>query len=126
MSKSFYICKHCQSTSYHRDDYVLPICCGDTMQKLTAKDQTDKLALTHIPIVDIEKNKLIAKVGDTPHPMTEEHHLMWVFLETNLGGQMRYLGTNANTTVEFNLEKDESPIAIYSYCNLHDLYKKDL
>jgi superoxide reductase len=79
----------------------------------------------HIPVV--EKNGDIVKVtiGSVAHPMLEEHHITWVYLQTNRGGQRKCLPIGGEPTVSFAL-CDETPVAVYAYCNLHGLWKTEL
>ena len=61
----------------------------------------------------------------TGHPMSEEHHIAWVYLQTNRGGQRKCLDVTGAPEVTFALA-DETPVAVYAYCNLHGLWKTDL
>ena len=57
--------------------------------------------------------------------MAEEHSILWVYLETDKGGQRKNLEVGATPEVTFAL-KDEKPVAVYAYCNLHGLWKKEI
>ena len=57
--------------------------------------------------------------------MVEEHHIVWVYLQTDRGGQRKCLEVGKAPTVTFALA-DEKPIAAYAYCNLHGLWKKEI
>ena len=58
--------------------------------------------------------------------MTEEHSIQWVYLQTNKGGQRKCLAPNEEPSVIFCLAEDETPVAVYAYCNLHGLWKKEI
>lgn len=80
----------------------------------------------HIPKVEKEGMKINVKIGDIMHPMTSEHYISFIFLETTLGGQFKRLSYTNKPVVEFVLSDNEEPIAVYEYCTLHGLWKTDL
>ena len=100
------------------------MCCGQKMTRLepgTVEASREK----HIPVVTVEGNTVTALVGSVEHPMSEEHSILWVYLETDKGGQRKCLEVGKPPVVTFALV-DEKPIAVYAYCNLHGLWKKDI
>ena len=64
-------------------------------------------------------------VGEALHPMTEEHSIEWIYLETERGGQRKILRPDEKPEAVFLLEDDEA-LAAYAYCNLHGLWRTDL
>ena len=59
--------------------------------------------------------------------VTQEYDLysnQTVAIETENGGQIKYLKPGQEPKAEFITE--DKPIAVYEYCNLHGLWKKDL
>ena len=80
--KKFYICKHCGNMiGMIKSSGVNVVCCGDPMTELkpnTVEASQEK----HLPVVTIEGNIVKVKVGSVEHPMTEEHHIAWIYLET--------------------------------------------
>ncbi len=121
----FYVCEHCGNIIGVIHNAGVPMmCCGQKMTLLepgTVEASHEK----HIPVV--EKNGDIVKVtiGSIAHPMLEEHHITWVYLQTNRGGQRKCLPIGGEPTVSFAL-CDETPVAVYAYCNLHGLWKTDI
>ena len=79
----------------------------------------------HIPVVKVEGNTVTVEIGSVAHPMTEEHSIEWVYLQTNVGGQRKDLNAGDAPKVVFALQ-DETPVAVYAYCNLHGLWKTEL
>ena len=75
------------------------------------------------PVYTVENYKVHVTVGSTEHPMTPEHHIAWMVLQTNHGIQLRNLDVEKGPTMVFTIcEKDEVE-AVYAYCNLHGLWK---
>ena len=121
----FYICEHCGNIVGMIHNAGVPMmCCGQKMAKLEAGVVEASLE-KHIPVVAVEGNTVRVNVGSVTHPMSEEHHIAWVYLQTNRGGQRKCLDVNGAPEVIFALA-DETPVAVYAYCNLHGLWKTDL
>ncbi len=100
-------------------------CDGSQMKKLIA-NTTDAAQEKHVPEVKVEGKKISVKVGSVPHPMTEGHWIQWIYLQTKCGGQYRLLQPTDKPEATFTVPDDDEPVAVYEYCNLHGLWKKDL
>ncbi len=121
----FFICEHCGNiVGVIRDSGVPVVCCGEKMKMLvpgTVEASQEK----HIPVASVSDGKVKVTVGSVAHPMTAEHQIMWVYLQTDKGGQRKVLNPGDAPEVVFALA-DEKPLAVYAYCNLHGLWKADL
>lgn len=121
----FYICEHCGNIIGMIHNAGVPVvCCGQKMTKLEA-GVVEASREKHIPVVKVNDGKVEATVGSVLHPMTEDHYITWVYLETDKGGQRKTLLPGSAPTVSFAL-CDEKPIAVYAYCNLHGLWKAEI
>ena len=80
----------------------------------------------HLPVVEVEGDKITVSVGSVFHPMTEEHSIGWVFLETKKGGQFVKLSPDSQPVAEFVLAKGDEAVSAYAYCNLHGFWKTDI
>jgi superoxide reductase len=125
MENKFYICEHCGNIIGMINDAGVPMmCCGQKMTKLvpgTVEASVEK----HIPVVTVKDDIVEVTVGSVLHPMVEEHSIQWVYVLTDRGGQRKCLNAGEEPVVKFAL-KDEKPIAVYAYCNLHGLWKADI
>lgn len=121
----FYICEKCGNLiSMIHASGVNPVCCGQKMTKLEA-GVVDASREKHIPVVKVEDGKVTAIVGSVIHPMSTEHNIAWIYLETDKGGQRKCLKPDEEPRAVFALA-DEKPIAVYAYCNLHGLWKTEI
>ena len=121
----FYVCEHCGNLVGMVHDAGVPMtCCGQKMTKLEA-GVVDASHEKHLPVAMVEGNTVKATIGAVAHPMSAEHSILWVYLQTDKGGQRKNLSVDGAPTVRFALE-DEKPIAVYAYCNLHGLWKTEL
>lgn len=124
-NNKFYICEHCGNLVGMINDAGVPLmCCGQKMTKLEA-GAVDASHEKHVPVVTKSCKKITVTVGSAEHPMTEEHSILWVYLQTDRGGQRKCLEVGKPPVAVFSLN-DEKPIAVYAYCNLHGLWKTDI
>ena len=118
----FYRCNHCGNIIVYAYSKGVPVvCCGEKMTELVP-GTVDASKEKHIPVAEVKGNTVEVVVGSVLHPMTEEHSITWVYLETDRGGQRKNLTPGEEPKVTFALA-DEKPIAVYAYCNLHGLWK---
>lgn len=80
----------------------------------------------HMPVVTISGNTVSVNIGSVTHPMTEEHLITTVVLETQNGGQYKFLSHDNDPIVHFTLHSGDKAVAAYAYCNLHGLWKVDI
>ncbi len=125
METKFYICEHCGNLIGMINDAGVPMmCCGQKMTKLEA-GTVEASREKHIPVVTVEDNIVRVDVGSVAHPMAEEHSILWVYLQTDRGGQRKNLQVGGLPAVTFALS-DEKPLAVYAYCNLHGLWMAEI
>ena len=123
-NNKFYICEHCGNLIGMIHDAGVPMmCCGQKMTKLEP-GVVEASHEKHIPVVSVDGNIVTVTIGSVEHPMLEEHHIEWVYLQTDKGGQRKCLEVGKPPVVTFALS-DEKPIAAYEYCNLHGLWKAE-
>ena len=119
-------CNHCGNIfEVVNDAKVVPVCCGEPMRELKA-NTTDAAQEKHVPEVSVGGNLVKVKVGSVEHPMTEEHHIAFIYLETENGVARKDLDHTGKPEAVFALAEGEKPVAVYEYCNLHGLWKKEL
>ena len=127
MTTKFFFCATCGNVVVNvADSGVSPFCCGQEMKELVPMT-TETMAEKHLPEIHLKEkdNTLLVKVGALPHPMTPDHHIRFIYLETENGGQIRYLDPAKPAEACFCLGK-EVPVAVYAYCNIHGLWKTDV
>lgn len=126
MNTKFFICENCGNIiEMIVDSGVNPYCCGTPMTELvpnTKEAATEK----HIPVIDISDNHVVVTVGSVMHPMTPEHYIMWIMVETNTRKIKFDLTLNNEPKIEMDLEPNEEIKNVYAYCNLHSLWMKEI
>ncbi len=124
MKTKFYRCRHCGNVIIKCVDSGVPVvCCGEQMEELIP-NTVDASNEKHVPVVrKTENGKIKVEVGSIPHPMTPEHHIVFIYVEMENGG------------IRIDLkDKPEAEIcacngritAVYEYCNLHGLWKTEI
>ncbi len=119
----FLICSHCKNIITFVENKGVPVmCCGQKMTKLIP-NTTDAAQEKHVPVVTVDGNKVSVTVGSVAHPMTEEHHIAWIALETKNNHVVKKLCHTGEPTAQFMLAEGDEVVAVYEYCNLHGLWK---
>ena len=123
MEMEFYRCAHCgQIVAVVKKTGVPVVCCGEKMQKIVP-GTTDASVEKHVPVWKKEGNLVTVTVGAAAHPMTEEHCIEWVSLQTKMGNQRKALRPGQAPQVCFAVCEGDEVEAVYAYCNLHSLWK---
>ena len=121
----FFICDDCKNIIDIISMKGIPImCCGIKMTELepnTVEASNEK----HLPEITVSGDKISVQVGSVLHPMADEHYIQFIYVETEYGGQRKDLKPGASPNAEFSFVNDK-PIAVYEYCNLHGLWKKEV
>ncbi len=119
----FYHCKHCGNVAVLLWNQGVPLyCCGEEMHAVSPKE-TETGSEKHLPVIEQEANRVTVRVGQVPHPMTAEHSIVWVILQTEQGFYLRHLRPDTAPKAEFCLNVGEYPVAAYAFCNLHEIWK---
>ena len=120
-----YNCNHCQNLIEMVDDRkVNPVCCGEKMMELVP-GKVDASLEKHVPVVEVKDGVVEVMVGSVAHPMTEEHLIEWIVVETDKGVYRKNLKAGEAPMARFMLLDDEKVVNVYAYCNLHGLWQKN-
>lgn len=123
MEMRFYRCEICGQivAVIHKTGAPLH-CCGKPMTEIipgTVEASREK----HIPTAEIRDGVLLVRVGSVDHPMTPEHWIEWIAVQTKYGNQRKQLLPGQAPAAHFLLEDGDEVLAVYAYCNLHGLWK---
>ena len=118
----FYKCAMCGNIiAYAEHPGCDVMCCGKPMEEIVP-GTTDAAVEKHVPVVTRDADTVTVSVGSVPHPMTEEHLIKWVALETSSGVQKKDLTPGSDPIVRFALLPEEEVVSCVAYCNLHGLW----
>ena len=112
-----YQCEACKKVIITKDELNLA---GWTEVKAGVTDAAQE---KHVPVYEVKCGKVRVAVGSVMHPMTAEHLIEWVALETEQGYQIKYLKADGEPVATFTLADGDKAVAVYAYCNLHGLWK---
>lgn len=93
--------------------------------KLLKANSEEAATEKHIPDVTVDGDTISVAVGSVLHPMTEEHNIEWVYVETEKGGQLKNFKPGEEPKAVFKIADDKA-LKVYAYCNLHGLWVKEL
>ena len=123
MEMKFYRCAHCgKIIAVVKESGVPVMCCGQKMEEIVP-GTTDAAVEKHVPVYEVKDNIVTVCVGSVAHPMTEEHYIEWVSLQTKGGNQRKALKPGDEPKVCFAICEGDEVEAVYAYCNLHSRWK---
>ena len=95
------------------------VCCGHPMELLEEKTNVQEFGEKHVPVISKTVNGFEVKVGDIPHPMSSEHHIVFVEAFSLNSRCIKYLEVGDEPRVLFNFE---DIIFAREFCNIHGLW----
>lgn len=101
----------------------IPMCCGEEMKELLPK-QEEEGREKHVPFGETASDgQLLVKVGQgAEHPMTEEHHIVWIqYCYEGRSGRL-YLHHSDKPLAHFCI-KPVKGMKLMEYCNIHGLWE---
>ena len=124
MTTKFFKCAICGNVITKMvDSGVAVVCSGQKMDELKA-NTVEASQEKHIPVVkQLEGGRLRIEVGSTLHPMLPEHHIAFIYVETENGGIRVDLKDEPVAEVCVG---NARVTAVYEYCNLHGLWKLEM
>lgn len=111
---------------------IMQVLCGAQGDVLTAlgsdfvvmdASMADGAGEKHVPVVEQNGNQIRVQIGSVLHPMTDEHSINWVYLETQKGGQLVNLEANGEPVANFVVAEGDKAVKAYAYCNLHGFWE---
>lgn len=96
------------------------VCCGQPMELLVEKTE-DQGMEKHVPIIEIDGDKILVKIGSAPHPMEVTHYIEWIELIADGVSYKKFLKPGDLPQAEFCLKAEK--IIAREYCNVHGFWK---
>ncbi|MCQ2164885.1 MAG: desulfoferrodoxin [Bacteroidales bacterium] len=117
----FYHCPICGNIIVKvHDGGPTPVCCGSEMRPLVPKRE-EEYKEKHLPVVKrCDHYTFEVEVGSVPHPMTDEHHIEFICVQTENETIVRHLSPGDDPVSLFVC--DSAPQAVYAFCNRHGLW----
>ena len=122
----FFTCESCNIIIQEIQGQADCFSCDGTELKELQPGTTDAAQEKHVPVVTQNGNEITVQVGSVLHPMTEEHSIEWVYLQTQKGGQRVDLESTGEPSAKFLIAEGDKAIAAYAYCNLHGFWKTEV
>jgi len=98
------------------------VCCGQDMVLMKAKTAEQEGKEKHVPVIEIDGNRVKVKVGSVEHPMEDKHYIELIQVLQN--GRVVFekrLNPGEKPEAEFALENTDG-VTAREYCNLHGLW----
>lgn len=99
-----------------------PVCCNENMTILhgnTAEANFEK----HLPVTKQYGDLRCVMVGSKPHPMTDDHHIVWIEINFNNRTLRHYCSPGEKPETEFCGIPENAKVTTRAFCNLHGLWQ---
>lgn len=96
-------------------------CCGEPLTEIIA-DTVDASREKHVPVITAVEGGVKVVVGSVAHPMTEEHHIVWIEVFNGAWLNRKYLRPGDAPEAEFYVPYKPG-LVVRAYCNLHGLWQ---
>lgn len=99
------------------------VCCGQSMgivRPIDIGDEKSEESQKHVPIIEKTNGIVKVSVGKIPHPMTKDHHIVWIELIYDGKVYRKFLKINDKPEAVFRVEEGE--FRARAYCNIHGLW----
>ena len=85
-------------------------CCGHPLTRLIPQElePDSEHTMKFCIFGGFSHNAVRVEVGDGRHPMTEGHHIEWIFLHSFQGGQMKYLPLRGESAALFAMANEDA------------------
>ncbi len=123
---TFYVCEKCGLVIEKicgPDEKMM--CCHEEMEKLSANTK-EAATEKHMPTVEFEKGQLKVCVGENIHPMESGHFISFIQVELDQQILRQHLKPENEPIATFEIGNYHGKVSVYSYCNLHGLWKTEL
>ena len=98
------------------------VCCGEPMNLVDTKEMEEGTE-KHKPVIEVDGEGVVVKVGSIPHPMEEEHFIEWIEISTPKGTAKKFLKPGDEPVAKFPVRADIADVSARAYCNVHGLWK---
>ncbi len=99
-----------------------PSCCGEPMELMT-ENTRDAAKEKHVPVVEVQGDGILVKVGAVPHPMEPDHYIEWIEVVNGSYVNRCHLKPGDAPQAAFYVPMQPGLI-VREYCNKHGLWKK--
>ena len=120
--RSVYVCSECKNhiEILYTAGGPIPVCCGKEMDGLTVQT-ADPVKEKHVPYIERDGDRVLVKVGkEAPHPMTPDHHIVYIEICADGMIMRRYLKPGDAPEACFRTKAKK--VVARELCNVHRLW----
>lgn len=118
----FFSCEECEGVFLEL--FKAGTCVDNKLDEIEV-NTVDAAVEKHVPYITRNGDDTIdVVIGETIHPMEEEHYITFIALEQGNRFEIRKLEPGDEPRASFKLE--EGPAKVYEFCNLHGIWSADV
>ena len=98
------------------------VCCNEPMKKLESQTE-ETMQEKHKPVLTIEDKDVTIRIGEIPHPMSEEHHIEFIEAISLDGKYLKRKYLNIGEAPELKFICNSNTMKARELCNIHGLWE---
>jgi len=100
------------------------VCCGENMHHLNPQKIEQEMGEKHVPVFVLnECGNCEIRVGSVPHPMTEEHHIVFIQAISEDKNKVCTEFLYPNDVPKMLVKDPDNVSYALEYCNIHGLWE---
>ncbi len=99
------------------------VCCGQPMEHLNPNTSEEGAQEKHIPVYSKTENGVEILVGSTPHPMIDEHYIMFIESISEDRNRMKLQYLHPGEEPKMFLTEEYGRETALEFCNIHGLWE---
>lgn len=99
------------------------VCCGQPMLKMIPHKNDDNANEKHVPVFVKTDDGSEIRVGSTPHPMEDEHYIMFVETISNDNNRIQLQYLHPKEEPKMLVKEVIDKAKALEYCNIHGLWE---
>ncbi|MBO8430573.1 desulfoferrodoxin FeS4 iron-binding domain-containing protein [Spirochaetes bacterium] len=99
------------------------VCCGQPMNHMTPKKNDENANEKHVPVFVKTENGEEIRVGSTPHPMENEHYIMFIECISEDKNSMKLHYLYPQQEPKMLIKEAADKYKALEYCNIHGLWE---
>lgn len=102
------------------------VCCGQPMERLEEQNMNEEnLKEKHVPFITKTNDGYDIKIGINPHPMIEEHYIMFIEATSPDKKYIKRKYLSPNEAPILNLKCSCDKVIARELCNIHGLWSNE-
>lgn len=122
----FYLCPETKTIVEVVAGQPAPLTCNGVAMEELVPNSSGAAVEKHMPVLSVENGVLTVCVGEVEHPSMEAHWIPFVAVKAGDLVLRRSIKATEKPEAKFPLGDFKGEVEVYSWCNLHGIWKSTI